>query len=230
MENLLLEMALHASGVNAHNEIVSYQVKLDQIFRNFISTLGCELDPPRKAENLFHWLWEEKPSRYEPHGRYKINEIIDAQLDPGSPAVGNCLGLTLLYNCLLRKLGLKAKAVYLETAFDLRPHVFSLIETEESFIDVENMFPTGFDYPGHRDNPSRIIWGDRELVADIHFSLGNEFFEKREWEEAFKSYNLAIRLNPNYEKAFFNRAMVLDQIRMEIFKEIGERGANDKGL
>lgn len=157
MENVLLKMALQASGVKAHNEIVGYGAKLDQIFRNFILTLKSELDPLLKAETPFHRMWQEKTSRYEPHGRDKIDEIIDSQLDQGSPVVGNCLGLPLLCNRLLEKLGLQAKAFYLKISFGLRPHVFTLIESKKSFVDAENIFATGFDFPGHRGNPSRII-------------------------------------------------------------------------
>ena len=221
-------MALQATGVKAHEEMECYRVKLDRIFQKFISILTFKMDPLAKAKALFHWLWRERPSRYEPHGRYKISKVIDAQLDPGSPGVGNCLGLTLLYNCLLDKLGLRAKAVYLQIAFDLRPHVFSLIERENSFIDVENIFPTGFDYAGHRDNPSRILWGDQELVSDIYLCQGNECFEKGQWDDALQNYNLSIKMNPHYEKAFLNRAIVLDRIAMEITEKGGELGEKDK--
>lgn len=59
--------------------------------------------------------------------------------------VGNCLGLTLLYNCLLRKIGIQARALFLEYAFNKAPHVLILLPAEEREIEIENILPEGFD-------------------------------------------------------------------------------------
>jgi len=64
-------------------------------------------------------------------------------------------------------------------------------------------------------NPGRTKWGDRELVADIYLSAGNEFLEKKEWSKALVSYETAILLYPTYEKAHFNRAILRDKVEME---------------
>jgi tetratricopeptide (TPR) repeat protein len=108
-------------------------------------------------------------------------------------------------------MGIHAGALYLENAFGRGPHVLTLLQTEGSMIDIENILPDGFDYKGHLDNPSRTTWGDKELAADIYHSLGNECFEKEELTEALKNYEMAIRLNPQYEKAHLNRAILLDK-------------------
>ncbi|NVL93151.1 MAG: tetratricopeptide repeat protein, partial [Desulfobacterales bacterium] len=92
------------------------------------------------------------------------------------------------------------------------PHVLTLLETGESVIDIENILPQGFDYKGHLKNPSRTIWGDRELVADIYHSRGNEYYEKGCYREALRSYDIAIKLNPRYESARLSKAIVLDRI------------------
>lgn len=134
---------------------------------------------------------------------------VDAQ------AVGNCLGLTLLYNCLLRKMGIQAKALFIEYAFNIGPHVLTLLPTEERDIEIENILPEGFDYRGHLDNPEKTRWGDRELVADIYLSAGNEFFEKREWSKALESYEVAIHLYSAYERAHLNKVILLDKVEME---------------
>ncbi len=63
-------------------------------------------------------------------------------------------------------------------------------------IDVEHIFPHGFDYKGHRKCPSRRSLGDRKLVAEIYSSAGNEFFEKAEFDKALSSYKMAIYMDP----------------------------------
>ena len=100
----------------------------------------------------------------------------------------------------------------MENAFGIGPHVLTMIRTEGLLIDVENILPDGFDFKGHLANPSRIRWGNKELVADIYHSLGNEFFEKEKFVEALENYDQAIQLNPQYEKARLNRAIVHDKI------------------
>jgi hypothetical protein len=167
-----------------------------------------------RAKMLFSWLWKEKPARYQPQGNFRLNDVIDAQLNPDTQAVGNCLGLTVLYNCLLRRMDIGAEALYLEDAFGRGPHVLTTLslQTTESMIDIENIFPEGFDYKGHLHHPSRTEWGDKELVADIHHSMGNDFFSKGEWVNASENYDMAIDLNPQFEKARLNRAILLHKM------------------
>jgi hypothetical protein len=129
--------------------------------------------------------------------------------------VGNCLGLTLLYNCLLKKIGIEAGALHLENAFGAGAHVLTVIKIEDFMIDVENIFPDGFGYKGHEKDPSRVTWGDKELVADIFQSSGTELFEKGELGEALKNYESALKLNSRYEKARLNRAILLDRMEPE---------------
>lgn len=119
-------------------------------------------------------------------------------------------------------MGIHAEAIYLENAFGMGPHVLTLLPIGNSFIDVENILPDGYDYQGHLDHPSRIRWGDKELVADIYLSMGNEYFYRKEWNKALENYENCLRLHPEYEKAHLNRAILLDKIKMD------ERG-NDEG-
>jgi tetratricopeptide (TPR) repeat protein len=113
-------------------------------------------------------------------------------------------------------MGIMAEALYLENAFGIGPHVLSVLKIEDCLIDIENTLPDGFDYKGHLDDPSRMGWGDRELVADIYHSLGNELFSKGEFAKALKNYEMALRLNPQYEKAHLNRAILLAKMKMDI--------------
>ncbi len=205
--------ALKASGVREKEEIVLYARKLDDLYQRFSSETILLPDPSTRARALFEWLWKIKPARYKPQGYYRLNEVLDAQIDPDHLTVGNCLGLTLLYNCLLWKMDITAEALYLEDGFGRGPHVLTSLGIAEPPIDVENILRNGFDYKGHLSNAARVRWGDRELVADIYLSQGNELFEAGEFTQALKSYDAALRFNPRYEKAYLNRLILIDKIK-----------------
>ena len=205
--------SLLASGLKDNRRLVEYRGKLDQLTKQFIGQMKPSHEPVEKARVLFDWVWERKPGRYKPQGHFRLNDVIDAELSKDSRTVGNCLGLTLLYNCLLRRAGINGGTLYLENAFGIGPHVLTVIQIEGSLIDIENSFSDGFDYKRHLDDPSRTRWGDKELVADIYHGLGNEFFGKGESAKALKNYNMAIKLNPQYEKAHLNKAILMDKIR-----------------
>jgi tetratricopeptide (TPR) repeat protein len=204
--------ALLASGIQDRSEITFYVAELDRISQQFLRQMIPLPDPVDKARALFTWLWISKPDRYKSQGSYKLNEVIEAQLKRDSKSVGNCLGLTLLYNCLLRKINIHAEALYIENAFGIGPHVLTFLQTEKNVIDIENILPDGFDYKGHHTHPARTGWGDRELIADIYHSVANEHFEKGNFVEALKNYDRALTFNPRYEKAHLNRAILLDKM------------------
>ncbi len=204
--------ALLASGLAKDREVAVYIAKLDRLYQQFVHEMKPGRDPMIRAQAIFDWLWIKKPNRYDRHGDYRLSDTIDAQFSEGKQAVGNCLGLTLLYNSLLQKSAINPAALHLENAFERGPHVLTVLQTGESVIDIENILPEGFDYKGHLQNPSRTKWGDRELVADIYHSLGNEYYEKGCYREALRSYGHATRLNPRYESARLNKAIVLGRI------------------
>jgi len=101
------------------------------------------------------------------------------------------------------------KAVHLEDAFGIGPHVFSVLYVGGDSIDIENILPHGFDFQGHLGNPQREEWGDRELIADIYHSEANDFFEQGKWEGAIENYDKAIGFNPKYTKARLNKGIAL---------------------
>ncbi len=211
----LEKQALIASGINEERMIRDYSDKLQALCDRFMGHVIHCRDPLTRARKLFNWLWAEKPSRYQLHGNYKLHEVIDNQVHKKKKQVGNCLGLTLLYNSLLQRMGITPKALYLEHAFGIGPHVLTILQTGESTIDIENILPGGFDYKGHFHNLSRVIWNEKELVADVYHSLGNQFFEKGKFPEALNQYKSALALNPRYEKARLNIAIVSDRIKAE---------------
>ena len=208
----LEEEALLASGIEDRSKIDFYVAELERIYRQFLHQIIPPPTPVQRAKALFTWLWTSKPNRYKSRGSYKFNKVIEAQSREGDHSVGNCLGLTLLYNSLLRKMDIDAEALYVENAFETGPHVLTLLKTQESFIDVENILPDGFDYRGHQTHPGRIGWGDRELIADIYHSVANELFEKGDFVEALKNYDAGIKFNPRYEKARLNKEILLDRM------------------
>ena len=204
--------ALLASGIIEKNRLDAYADKIGHFERQFVHEIKPAPDPTMRARALFTWIWIEKPNRYKSHGNFRLHDVIDAHLNEDSQSVGNCLGLTLLFNCLLRRIGIEADALYLENVFGIGPHVLTLLQTKDFSIDIENILPDGFDYKGHLSNPSRMRWGDRELVADIYHSLGNEYFEKGEWTQALKNYEMSIHLNPHHEKTHLDKTILLDKM------------------
>jgi len=205
----LAEGALIASGVSDAGQLKCYRAKVDRMCQE-IAPASADDDVAR-AKQVFHWLWRSKPHRYERGGNFRLGDVIDAQLGQ-SEAVGNCLGLTILYNVLAQRLGLEVEAIYLDDAFGIGPHVLTLLRTGERPIDVENMLPHGFDYAGHRDCPRRRQWGNKELVADVYHSMGNRFFHRGELERAIQSYDEAIRLSPSYATPRFNKGIALVEL------------------
>jgi tetratricopeptide (TPR) repeat protein len=199
---------LVASGIRTKKELDRYLSRMDKLCQQLEVAVTVK-DEIEKARGIFAWLWQTKPNRSERQGSFKLTEVINAQLDPDAEKVGNCLGLTVLYNVLAQRFGLKSKAIHVEDALGQGPHVFSILETAQGIIDVENILPNGFDFKGHLRNPQRTIWGNAELIADIYHSTGNKFFEQGNHEEAVQSYSKAILLNPKYTKAHLNRALAL---------------------
>ncbi len=227
----LVQGALLASGVKTGQEFNRYLAKVDRLCQRIADTL-CELlgkgSDWEKAKGIFDWLWRAKPHRYEYGGSFRLTQVLDAQLgEKGrgveggeSEKVGNCLGLTILYNVLAQRFGLMVGAAHLEDAFGLGPHLFTVLYTGGRTIDIENIFPDGFDYRGHRVTLQRGVggeskreeWGSRELIADIYHSVANEFFALGKWERAIENYDKAITLHPKYTRAYLNKGIALVQM------------------
>jgi tetratricopeptide (TPR) repeat protein len=227
----LVRGALIASGVQTWKEFDHYLAMIDLLYQRISDALFDPLEmgnDSKKAKEIFNWLWQVKPHRYEYGGSFRLTEVLEAQLeekgsgveDGGSEIVGNCLGLTLLYNVLARRFGLTVGAVHVEDAFALGPHLFTVLYTGGRTIDIENIFPYGFDYRGHSGVLEREEWGDRELIADIYHSVANYFFLSGEWECAIGNYDKAIMLHPKYIRAHINKGIALVELgRVEEARE-----------
>jgi tetratricopeptide (TPR) repeat protein len=218
----LAQGALLASGVETVKELNRYLEKIDRLYRRIAEAL-LDLPPKgsdsKKARGIFNWLWQEKTHRYVYGGNFRLTRVLDAQLG-GEEKVGNCLGLTVLYNALAQRFGLEVKVARLEDAFGLGPHLFTVLYAGERTVDIENIFPDGFDYRGHPGTEQREEWGDRELIADIYHSVGNDLFASGKLERSIGSYDRALILHPGYNRAHLNKGIALVELgRVEEAKE-----------
>ena len=206
--------ALIASGVKNQRDLENYLSKIDTLYEQVRRRIPARAEL-QKARGLFDWLWAKKQDRYQYQGSFRLMDVVDAQLDPSVEKVGNCLGLTVLYNALAQKWGLEMKAVYLEEAHGRRSHVFSTFIRGNITIDIDNIFSNGFDFKDHLDNPERVLWGNSELIADIYHSIGWALHEQGKLDSAILNYSKAIRLNPKYAKAYLNRGIALSMAGRE---------------
>ncbi|MEE8374302.1 MAG: tetratricopeptide repeat protein [Dehalococcoidia bacterium] len=200
--------ALVASGARNQAELERYMSRIEGLCQQLPSAVGAG-SALSKARSLFDWLWTTKAGRNESGGSFRLTEVIDAQVDPRAAKVGNCLGLTLLYNVFAQRLGLDVQAVYLEAVAGRLSHVISTLVSGRKRTDIDNIFPDGFDSKDYLDSPLRIEWGDAELIADVYHSIGWELHEKDRLEGAVVNYSKAIWLNPKYVKAYLNRGIAL---------------------
>ena len=200
--------ALVASGARNQDELDRYTSRIEALCQQLPSAVeaGSALS---KARALFDWLWSTKPDRNESGGTFRLTRVIDAQLAPRGAKVGNCLGLTLLYNVVAQRLGLDVQAVYLEAVAGRLSHVISMLVSGQKRTDIDNIFPDGFDSKDYLDSSLRVEWGDAELIADVYHSIGWELHEKGELEDAVVNYSKAIWLNSKYVKAYLNRGIAL---------------------
>jgi tetratricopeptide (TPR) repeat protein len=203
--------ALVASGVETRQELDRYLDTITRFYRAIADTILTDGDAVKKARGIFDWLWQSKPDRYEPQGYFRLTHVLDAQAGT-SGRVGNCLGLTILYNVLARLFKLTARAVYLEEAFGRGPHVFTALDIGKRTIDIENILPDGFDYQDHRKATRRENWGNRELIADMYHSIGNDLAASGDWEKAIEDYDKSLMLNPKYSRAYLNKGIALVEL------------------
>jgi hypothetical protein len=76
-------------------------------------------------------------------------------------------------------------------------------------LDIEHVFPNGFDFRGHLDNPSREEWSEKDLVAETYVADGNFCFYSHHFPGALDKYDSALALRPDSYKALVNRGTVL---------------------
>jgi tetratricopeptide (TPR) repeat protein len=206
-----ITQALRASGLSDPEDISIYGEKLDQLTHSFLQLGDKSKSIYQTAADLFQWLWGRKPNRYQAEASFRLYEVTDAWQDRARTVIGNCLGLTLLYNALLKGLGVEAGAVYLENQFPQRPHVFSYLILDDKQIDVDHMLPDGYDCDAYRENTERVIWSAEELVAEIYHSAGNTHFKENILDQARICYAKALELNPRHHRIRYNLMILADR-------------------
>jgi hypothetical protein len=159
-----------ASGVD-YDQLGTYMKRFTQIAAH-LDDLVTGDDQLGNARAIFEWLWKSKPHRYERGGNFKLTRVIDAQLGE-SDSVGNCLGLTTLYNSIAQALHIPMAAAYIDD-FQGYPHVFSILYSGTEPIPIENIYANGFDFDVHRQNTRFVAWKNLHLIADIYNSRANE--------------------------------------------------------
>ncbi len=58
-----------------------------------------------------------------------------------------------------------------------------------------------------------IIKKTSGVDAKTYYQLGNDYYEKADYEKAIENYNMAILLNPIFSEAYFNRALSYYQLK-----------------
>jgi len=159
-----------ASGVD-FDQLETYMKRFTQITTH-LDDLVTGDDQLDDARAIFDWSWKSKPHRYERGGSFKLTQVIDAQLGE-SDNVGNCLGLTTLYNSITQAFHIPMTAAYIDD-FQGYPHVFSILYSGTEPIPIENIYSEGFDFDVHRHDARIAVWKNLNLIADIYNSRANE--------------------------------------------------------
>jgi len=186
----LEEVLLILSGLQTKAEVNNYTDKLRSLEEGFQEWLKDEEKSPIPlskwgahqksfgfsedyitAGNLFGYLSGSNKSRYKLYA-YRFNRVIDAQIDHGSVSgpVGNCLGLTALYNILGSRLGLDLSIKQGNN------HLFSLLHADGKEVEIENTAFMGFnerkDDEKYFTNPTSTLIISYQ--KSIHFTAKKE--------------------------------------------------------
>ena len=138
----LAEAALIASGMRDEKELSLYLGKFEKLSSKLDSYLirrGIELaDGYAKAEAIHNFLWYIKPAKYNKR-IYKFSDAVDNALDRCERRIGSCIALTLLYNALAERQGLKTALLVSQE------HMMAIVKLEKQEVVVEHGSVYGFD-------------------------------------------------------------------------------------
>ncbi len=193
------------SGLEAEQDLHSYECKIEDIFARFLKK--CNLthfsdpsNPPLYlhrdiAECLFQYLWNSKPKRFGDH--FLLADVIDAQLDANiSHAVGTCIGLTSLYSVLGLRAGLNLSLLV------NADHMLSRLRVGRESLDMDHTDPQGFDCRSSSEFRELPLW---TLAANVLNSRGLRHEMSGRFQDARADYERAIAVNPDYANAYNNR-------------------------
>lgn len=201
-----LEIALlTVSGLHTRTAILSYQGKIDEIWRRFFEKCSHEFmsrdsKPPLYlhrgiAKCLFDYLWTSKPKRFGEH--FLLKDVLDAQLHPDvHRTVGTCVGLTSLYSVLGLRAGLNLSILVNSD------HVLTRLTVGHEAVDIDHTDPSGFDC-GRGDAFKELPV--LSLVANVLNSRGLLHERQGKISAAKADYQRAMFVNPVYASAYNNR-------------------------
>lgn len=164
-----------------------------------------------KAEAVFNWLWNSKPKRSKkPKSGNRaviLTDVLDNQLSD-KEEVGDCMGLTSLYNSICQRLGIDVKAVW------TTGHIYSVIENDRSLIPIENTLEEGFN-EGCRKG---VIIDNSQLIQRFLIRQASDYKKAENYREAYLLEEIALRINPKTADAssLFYLAEHLEDLNMAI--------------
>ncbi len=196
-----------ASGIRNRDELESYLVKFGELVAIIgsdekVNNAKTDVD---KAEAVFNWLWVSKPNRYNSAPR--LTEALDNQLSD-SEEVGDCMGLTLLYNSVCQRLGIDMNAVW-----TIR-HIYSAMDVGEEINPIENTSRDGF---GNGSGIGKVI-GNQQFIQRFLIRLAYDYKEAERYKDAFSLDEIALRINPKTADAnsLFELAQKIGDLNMAI--------------
>ncbi len=202
-KNIPLEKALlTVSGLKTKESVEEYSQKLDKIQEEFEKDCTDQADfKENKGKALFDYLWTTKPTRYK-EDRFLLTNVIDAQLDPLIPEVGNSLGLTTLYTLL----GLREKLDI--SVMQSNGHVWNIVKNNDKNYVVDSTSPEKFIECQQPANKKPASY----LLSIFYTNYGIENAKKGNHNMAISNYNLALMLEPENQKALIGRALAKNNV------------------
>lgn len=207
---------LIASGCETEEKVAEYRRKIDELDRQFkaydnkspLEKIEAEaltsrgLSEIMKAWALSNYLWEGWQENRFTSDRFRLTDAADAQLVGDKiNGVGNCRGLTALYSVLGIRNNLNL------SVFTNGGHTMSLLNADGKKVAI---WTTGL---GIRYDPEKYEgFKSRELihlVAQMYLSRARE---KRCEPDAIIEYNKAIEIDPDYDFAYFERALAKERL------------------
>lgn len=194
----LVKSAFIASGIKDRGKLKFYlerfndlclKISLDKRFITATTDVG-------KGQAIADYLWDGKPNRAErsndEFGTWRLSEVLDNQLSD-QEVVGNCVGLSVLYNSIANQLGLVTSFVETDN------HTYTILESNKDRTVVEN---TVNERIGIRKLRGRII-SDQKLIKKLLLRSAIYCERQGDYQAAFEYEKTKLMINPNRENAYY---------------------------
>lgn len=203
---------LIASGCETEGKIAEYKRKIDELESKFHAhsmhefagnKAKDETQLEKMAYSLDRFLWEKGNGRY--NGNFLLADAVDAQINPETEGVGDCVGLSSLYAALGTRQGLKLAVLY-------KPeHIMLRLRIGRKTIDIECTDPYGFGIDikqsRHKSHKGLGEAGLIALVTTAYYNRGIAKMELGRFQDAIADYDRAIKIMPDFALAYNNRGV-----------------------